>query len=399
MHIEYVPLSPGERPELTDEAGGHGLKSILGTIASIIVPFAAPAIAGAIGLSSTLSTFVGSKLIGNAISGAITGGLLGGAASELSGGNFGQGALFGALGGGFGGASKFMGVGAGGAGATGSATSAVKPGLDVAKSMVSSPAGINAALKAEDIARFGAEAVAKPAGVVTDVVAKAEQAARQMGIGERVMNTIRSLPGQLAQRFLSRDGLAMITQMAAGALQPQAGLEEAIAARRSELETARARDIELYNLQLTTARDILNEAEHFDPQNMANRASNQAKIVGGRQEIEQLRDAAINGRNSGRREVIRRQAGLNTAREASSAYHQGWDFGESQRNAKRAAARTWLPTDYPTTNGEGVSLAMQQQAANDANIAGLSGWAGLLFEDPSKPKEPNVWGGYWGRHD
>lgn len=396
MQIEYIP---GQVPEYTEEAGGKGLGQVLGVVASFIIPYAAPAISSAIGLSSTISQVVGSKLIGGALGSAVTGGVLGAAQGYATGSNIGQSAIMGALGGAGGASAKYF-NGQGIAPGVGASVKGMQAGLNVTPTAVPGPDAGNLAnfgVSSPDASQAGVTAALDGAKGAAAISPEVSQAAQQMGVGQNVVGAIRRLPGQIASRLLSRDGLAMLTQMAVGAMQPDPGLTEAIQARRAELETARQRDIQLYNLQLTTARDILNEAEHFDPQHIAMNASNQAKILGARQEDAQLRDAASRGRDSGRREVIKRQAGLNTARAANAAYNQGWQMGEQTRDAKRTAARAWLPQDYPVTRGESqVGLAQQQQAANDQTTAGVSQWAGLLFEDPAKPQERPLWGGSWG---
>jgi len=104
--IDYIPMSPlaiALRETYTPtEFKSKGLKRVLGIVAMIAIPFAAPAISSAIGLS----TFLGTTVIGAAstwVAPALVGAGLGAISAKITGGDPLMGALGGAIGGGLGG--------------------------------------------------------------------------------------------------------------------------------------------------------------------------------------------------------------------------------------------------------------------------------------------------------
>jgi hypothetical protein len=76
-----------------------GVKRVLGVVAAIAVPFAAPAIAGALGASTALAGTGFGAFLGTAGGSALTGAALGGLASAATGGDPLTGALMGGIGG------------------------------------------------------------------------------------------------------------------------------------------------------------------------------------------------------------------------------------------------------------------------------------------------------------
>ncbi len=79
------------------------VKTVIGVVAAVAIPFAAPAIASSIGLSAAIGGAIGSATAGAVLGGAVTGAVLGGATQAVLGGDVGRGALMGAIGGGIGG--------------------------------------------------------------------------------------------------------------------------------------------------------------------------------------------------------------------------------------------------------------------------------------------------------
>tara|TARA_B100000212_G_scaffold135062_1_gene101528 strand:+ start:1877 stop:3280 length:1404 start_codon:yes stop_codon:yes gene_type:complete len=93
-HIDYVTntgLTPINLEPYTEHGGGGGFKKIVAVAAAVAIPFAAPTIAGAIGLSGTIGAVMGSALVGAGL-GAVAGQITGQGAT--------RGALLGALSGG-----------------------------------------------------------------------------------------------------------------------------------------------------------------------------------------------------------------------------------------------------------------------------------------------------------
>jgi hypothetical protein len=92
--------------------GGGGIMAVVGIVAAIAIPFAAPAIVGAMASSTAIAAslpFVTAALsttAGAVIGSAIVGAGLGAVTASVTGGNVGRGALMGAIGGGIGGYSQ-----------------------------------------------------------------------------------------------------------------------------------------------------------------------------------------------------------------------------------------------------------------------------------------------------
>lgn len=79
------------------------VKTVIGVVAAVAIPFVAPSIAATIGLSGAIGGAVGSATAGTVLGGALTGAALGAAKGALLGDNVGRSALLGGLGGGIGG--------------------------------------------------------------------------------------------------------------------------------------------------------------------------------------------------------------------------------------------------------------------------------------------------------
>tara|TARA_R110000822_G_scaffold139730_3_gene277338 strand:+ start:8339 stop:10000 length:1662 start_codon:yes stop_codon:yes gene_type:complete len=109
MQRRALVRAMGIRPQ---GGGGGGLKAIIGVAAAIAIPFAAPAIVGALASSTAIAAslpFVTAALsttAGAVIGSAIVGAGLGAVTAKVTGGDVGRGALMGAIGGGIGGYSE-----------------------------------------------------------------------------------------------------------------------------------------------------------------------------------------------------------------------------------------------------------------------------------------------------
>ncbi|WP_445772130.1 hypothetical protein [Rheinheimera sp.] len=109
MQRKALVQAMGIRPQ---GGGGGGLKAVIGVAAAIAIPFAAPAIVGAIASSTAIAAslpFVTAALsttAGAVIGSAIVGAGLGAVTAKVTGGDVGRGALMGAIGGGIGGYSE-----------------------------------------------------------------------------------------------------------------------------------------------------------------------------------------------------------------------------------------------------------------------------------------------------
>ena len=109
MQRKALVQAMGIRPQ---GGGGGGLKAVIGVAAAVAIPFAAPAIIGAMASSAAIAAsmpFVTAALsttAGAVIGSAIVGAGLGAVTARVTGGDVGRGALMGAIGGGIGGYSQ-----------------------------------------------------------------------------------------------------------------------------------------------------------------------------------------------------------------------------------------------------------------------------------------------------
>jgi hypothetical protein len=109
MQRKALVKAMGIRPQ---GGGGGGLKAVVGVVAAVAIPFAAPAIVGAIASSTAIAAsmpFVTAALsttAGAVVGSAIVGAGLGAVSAKITGGDVGRGALMGAIGGGIGGYSQ-----------------------------------------------------------------------------------------------------------------------------------------------------------------------------------------------------------------------------------------------------------------------------------------------------
>lgn len=380
--ITYVPVSDSEVPSLSEEAAGKGLKKILGVVASFIVPFAAPVIAGAIGISGAIGT-------------ALVGAGLGAATSALTGGN----PLLGAITGGIGG--YFNAPGAGLSNAAGTSAKLAS----MSKAGLSAPA-INGVTKAADIASMaatGTPVAAASNALKGGLSVTGTGAVAQLGVGQNTMNALRNLGGNVLQRFSTPEGMAALTRMAAGLMAPEPGLDAAIAARQQELAQERQQNEALYNLRLNTAQKILAEADYYNPENAGMQASSDAAQRVNNEEEDALRRAAgQKGYSTGKRQLIRRQAGLARGREQARAYVQGANTAADQRTATRNSALPWLPTSASYGTNESVYLQnlrdQNNQQAADGFAETIGGLSTLFTGRTPQSDEPpwangrSVWG-------
>lgn len=168
-----------------------GVKKILGVVAAIAIPFAAPAIAGALGASSALAGTATGAFLGTAGGSALTGAVLGGAASAATGGDPLTGALLGGLGG-FSGAGGFKGL-FGGPAAT--STNAVSGPMTASLRPVARTAGLSGVAPAATSVAPGAVS----AGTGTAVTSTATSAGGLGGFFRQVGQGLLNNPAGMAQ--------------------------------------------------------------------------------------------------------------------------------------------------------------------------------------------------------
>ena len=293
-----------------------GVKKILGVVAAVATPFVAPAIAGAIGISSTLGT-------------AAVGAGLGAATSALSGGNPLMGALTGGLGtfaagGGFqnlfGGSQALVAgqqSGVTGAGLLPSAATATGTAAGVATGL----AGAGAATTGQTVLQSGIAALTDPST------------------------------------------LARITLLAASGdvTGLSAAEEELVNLRKQELQQIAATNQELFDQQVNAARNFMQMAAQNAPN--PQQAFAETKIATERQLAEQTR-----GLDAGEASLAQRRAAIRgTQTGATAAAAEEARGRETQTSLMQAGLRS-LPTSAPEGYA-GMALPLYEDLAERARQA------------------------------
>jgi hypothetical protein len=141
-------------------------------------------------------------------------------------------------------------------------------------------------------------------------------------------------------------------------------------AKAQEAELARAQQVNaaLTQQRLDEANKLIGEAAYYDPEYMARQSAEAAMIKGGIQTAE-----ATRGLTGERLAAERRRMRLGTARNAGTAYQQGYGTGVGARTQVRQAGISAIPTSYPTADSSSAinaSNAADRRRADE--IAGLS---------------------------
>lgn len=314
-----------------------GVKKVLGVVAAIAVPFVAPAIAGAIGISSTLGT-------------AAVGAGLGAATSALTGGNPLIGALTGGLGtfaagGGF--QNMF-----GGPQPLVAGQQSVGGGLFGGPGMTTgTPLYAQAGMTGSNLLPPAATATGTAAGVGAGLAgagaATAGQTALQSGIAA----------------LTDPATLARITLLAASGdvTGLSAAEEELVNLRKQELQEIAATNQELFDQQVEAARNFMQMAAQNAPN--PQQAFAETKIATERQLAEQTR-----GLGAGEAALAQRRAAIRgTQTGATAAAAEEARGRETQTSLMQAGLRS-LPTSAPEGYA-GLALPMYEDLAERARQA------------------------------
>ena len=274
-----------------------GVKRVLGVVAAIAVPFLAPTIAGAIGVSSTLGT-------------ALVGAATGAAVASATGGDPRMGAIFGGLGtyGSQGGFNKLLGTTANTANAAGQ----TKAGL------------------------FGG--ATKPVAAAAATTAK--QAVKQ-SFGAGLKTAAKGALANAAQSFTTPQGMARITLLAAmGGAGTTAEEQALIEQRKKELAQLAATDRSLFERQVLEAQKLLQQADQMAPDPA--KAFAATKIAAERGAVDATRGLSAEeaARVQRRQHIAAAQAGA-TAAAAESVR------GSTAQAQLRQAGLSALPTSAP----------------------------------------------------
>ena len=319
---------------------GKKTRRIVGIAASIAVPFAAPVVAGALGVSS----FIGKVAVGAA---------MGAGASKLGGGRLGKGAILGGLATGVNVGLQNMQAAraaeaANAAGQTAGLSSApaAAPGALGEQAMNLSaqggsnfiPSGINPALTP---GAPGAAAATAPtmggtfggysAGSIS--AANAGAAAAQAATANSFMQTLRNIGGGLFSGIQDPRAAAQLVTMLGGAL--IGGKDPGDQLSRDQmraLEQLRQQDERSYNFLMSAAQNLMAQANSIDPEHEGRMQAGLMQQRTGRSALESSRSAALNPNNAGLDYGIRaRQNEVLGQMAAESAYQGGFMNAQNRR--------------------------------------------------------------------
>lgn len=348
---------------------GKVVKTVLKIAAVAAIAVFAPPVAAAIAGSVGVSGAIGTTLIAAGV---------GAGAGELSGVGWKAGLMAGGLSGGsssglFGGGAPAAGTTGGGSTAAaggGTASPFLNPSTPASLSGYPATAGgaVSPFLNPSTPALLAAPGATAGAATIGGALSNfAGNPVKTLGGGIKSMTT--GLGGALG-------GLSSATGLNLGAVAPNllaAGLvgnPGGALAKAQEAELARAQQVNaaLTQQRLDEANKLIGDAAYYDPEYMARQAAEAAMIKGGIQTAEQTR-----GLTGERLAAERRRMRLGTARNAGTAYQQGYGTGVGARTQARQAGISAIPTEYPVTNPSGAIAASGAASERRAGeIAGLS---------------------------
>jgi len=397
----------------------RGLRTVLGVVASVAIPFAAPAIAG-MGFMGGIAGAIGSTATST-----LVGAGLGAANAALTGGDVAQGALFGGIGGGVGGYAQAGNAARTGIEAAGGAYNGSKAALaassaptvngvgvtSLGSAGLQGKAGLSSAVTgattgasnaaggfsnitagAGNAVRAGSKFVDNTAASLTggrqagvdQFTGTAEQkavaapnAGRPAGIGGRTREFLGS------EDFL-RSAIPAIVQGATNTGASEAELAM-LAAREREFQNAQANNLANFELRTREATDLIDDADEIDPEYFGRLSANRAKMAG-----ERARREGTRGMVGDRLRGENRRYALGTQRNAASAYDSGQTAGLQQHLNTRIAGINAIPSGYNMTQG-GPGIAAQyndlhnrrrDRQADNQYLAGI--FTDNLFNDPRR---------------
>jgi len=334
---------------------------------AVFAPPVAAAIAGSVGVSGAIGTTLIAAGVGAGAgelagvgwqAGLMAGGLSGANSSGLFGGGGAAGSTAGSTAGGTAG---------GAAGAPSTAfTEAFSP-----EYMSSLGGGTAAAAPTAAAAAAPTAAAAAPATLGSTLSKFASNPLGTLGGGIKSMTT--GLGGALG-------GLSSATGLNLSAVAPNllaAGLvgnPGGALAKAQEAELMRAQQVNaaLTQQRLDQANQLFREGEYSDPEFMGRQSAEAAMIKGGIETKE-----ATRGLTGERLAAERRRMRLGTARNAGTAYQQGYRSGVGERLSTRQAGISAMPTQYPMTDSASAinasNEANRQRAAQEAGLSKMFG--------------------------
>lgn len=376
LGIEYI--QPDSTPVEGDEAAGKVGKA-LGVVAAIFIPFAAPALFGAIagsgvlgaGLAAAAGTTGFATSLAGVLGTAVTSGLLNAGAAYL------QGARGGEVWGAFGSAALSSGLrGATGALRAGaSAGTAATTGQTVGGGMTS---GVNTAFG-------GLTDVRPPTGIgpATGTVGMGMTGRGPLAMSGGIVNGIRNVLGQIDGDTLNRVGAAVINAAVNGGSLGR--LDGVVAEQRAELEALQRSNRAVYDQRIAQAQQLIAAADQADPAWRGRIAMADVAGMEANQSRQAMRNIATRqggSLDSGQRNAYERSSALHTARSKALAYNRGFSEAEIVRNQARSAAAGLLGPDqmgFAHWQAETGLRADQERARSELNRSTAGMFADAFF--------------------
>jgi hypothetical protein len=366
------------------------VKMIIGVVAAVAIPFAAPALAAMVSASTAFggALAAGASALGTTATSGLIGAGLGAASAAATGGDIGKGALFGGLGGGLGGyasAAKAAQAGQAATQATQAGQAAIQTTAPVGTGTVlaatpeaaagglsgsftpAAGAGIMQAAPGQTggalagLGTSGSSAIQFGGGVsVPTTVAPAANPS----FGSRMVSGVKdawntaTTPENLANTAMS--GAKYLTGSALAGSGMSSADEAMMREQRQELKRAQEVNEAATAARMEQGLKLTREADYYDPEYMGLQRARQAQLRGAR-----IKQAGVRGLDTSNRQAENRRYDLGTSRETGTGYDQGYQSGVQQRTSTRAAGVGLLPTSYPTTNAQYAGLALESKVAED----------------------------------
>ena len=355
--IDYIPMSPlaiALRETYTPtEFKSKGLKKVIGVVAMIAIPFAAPAISAAIGASGFLGA-TASAVAGTWVGSAVVGAGLGAVSAAITGGDWKKGALGGAIGGALGGlgSSKVSNP----AWMSGGATAAT--GTTVAGSGLVPTAATNTLAAATTPATFGQALTGQLATTFT--------------------------PAMLAQNAIKLGGSLMMEMFVADDYsEEQLALIEK---QKAIVEQLEAQGQEVDQIQLTQAKSLLQQALQVSPNYIARQNEVAMKNRYDAAGKDAVRAASTAGIRDNYAQNIARRTALEGGAAGATAYDKGMLAGIDQKVALTKAGLSSLPTGVATSGYyENINnMYKDLNAENEDFLSGAQSFWGSNFAAKDK---------------
>jgi len=396
---------------------------VLAVVVAVAIPIAAPAIASSLVASVGISavTSFAATTVGAAVTSAVVGAGLGAISAKVMGGDVKSGAIMGGIGGalaGYGVAQK-TGAGLGNVadtgiqatvnnnfgttfGQTGTETAGLNTGgVENASLNTTGGEGTLETFNSSRPQDGVIQASLRNPGAGGDVAA---QLSNKATTGTAMSNLppdasfmaksgayMKDAGSALVSKVTDPSALASLTmqagaQLLGAAMAPDPEMppeqRELLEMRKAELAELKERDESAFNAQMEAAQGFLRQAEQYDPTYMAFQAANKEAIDQQRKLREQYRKASLRSGGRDISEAEKRRMSLDSARNVSSRYDEGFQKGLTAQNQVTQAGLSAIPNaaNFATYTNALQGLSQDTQTAEDAAIERNSG-AGKNISD------------------